>query len=231
LTDDPQDIDGLARLLLAKGERVESLDHLLGDDEGTDLTGLVDVPDAEPTVIADVNLNLRCSGCAQLGHTMSSPACPLSETPNPASTLVRLPVLPRPPRLHTQGGYTENEKQMRRALKDPNAENYPDDVERPVTRGDCHEMPRPCPFVSCSHHLALDVNPDTGVIKLNFPNLEIWEMPESCSLDVADKGGITLEEVGAIMNLTRERIRQVEVGGFQQIKDHAGSELGIPPER
>jgi DNA-directed RNA polymerase sigma subunit (sigma70/sigma32) len=48
---------------------------------------------------------------------------------------------------------------------------------------------------------------------------------------VADRGGITLEEVGAILNLTRERIRQVEVRGLAKIKDHTGTELGIPPER
>lgn len=29
---------------------------------------------------------------------------------------------------------------------------YPD--ERPKTRGECYEMPRPCPFVSCRYHLA-----------------------------------------------------------------------------
>ena len=51
-------------------------------------------------------------------------------------------------------------------------------------------------------------------------------MAETCSLDVADRGGITLEEVGAILNLTRERIRQVEVRGLCKIKDHTGGELG-----
>jgi hypothetical protein len=108
---------------------------------------------------------------------------------------------------------------------------YPEDVERPMTREECKSMPRPCPFVSCSHHLYLDVNPESGAIKLNFPHLEVWEMAETCSLDVADRGGITLEEVGAILNLTRERIRQVEVRGLCKIKDHTGNELGLPPER
>src|SRR5215510_12502919 len=108
---------------------------------------------------------------------------------------------------------------------------YPEEVARPMTREECKSMPRPCPFVSCSHHLYLDVNPETGAIKLNFPHLEVWEMAETCSLDVADRGGITLEEVGAILNLTRERIRQVEVRGLAKIKDHTGQELGIPPER
>ena len=104
---------------------------------------------------------------------------------------------------------------------------YPDDVERPRTREECQTMPRPCPFVSCAHHLYLDVNPESGAIKLNFPHLEVWEMAETCSLDVADRGGITLEEVGAILNLTRERIRQVEVRGLHKIRVAAGEDLGI----
>ena len=62
------------------------------------------------------------------------------------------------------------------------------------------------------------MNPTTGSIKLNFPDKEIWEMEETCALDVADRGGITLEEVGAIMNLTRERIRQVETRGLLKLR-------------
>jgi hypothetical protein len=116
--------------------------------------------------------------------------------------------------------------------RDAGAElTYPEDVQRPRERRDCADMPRPCPFVSCAHHLYLDVNQESRSLKLNFPHLEVWEMAETCSLDVADLGGITLEEVGAILNLTRERIRQVEVSGLAKIKDHAGEELGLPPER
>ena len=92
------------------------------------------------------------------------------------------------------------------------------DVPRPQTRADCAGGERPCPFVSCKHHLYLDVSARTGAIKLNFPDLEVWEMTETCALDVADRGGTTLEEVGAIMNLTRERIRQVEVKGLAKLQ-------------
>lgn len=97
---------------------------------------------------------------------------------------------------------------------------YPEDTaaQRPRTRAECLEGARPCPFVSCQHHLYLDVSPRTGAIKLNFPDLEVWEMTETCALDVADRGGTTLEEVGAIMNLTRERIRQVEVKGLAKLQ-------------
>ena len=97
---------------------------------------------------------------------------------------------------------------------------YPEveDVQKPKTRAECLDGERPCPFVSCKHHLYLDVSARTGAIKLNFPDLEVWEMSETCALDVADRGGTTLEEVGAIMNLTRERIRQVEVKGLAKLQ-------------
>ncbi|MCC6664245.1 MAG: hypothetical protein IT375_10905 [Polyangiaceae bacterium] len=96
---------------------------------------------------------------------------------------------------------------------------YPEsDYEKPKTRAECAEGPRPCAFVSCKHHLYIDVSPRTGAIKLNFPDLEVWELNESCALDVADRGGTTLEDVGAIMNLTRERIRQVEVKALAKLE-------------
>ncbi len=106
---------------------------------------------------------------------------------------------------------------------------YPEDVDKPETRAHCQGMPRPCPFVSCAHHLYLDVNPESGAIKLNFPHLEVWEMKETCALDVADKGGITLEEVGEILNLTRERIRQVEVRGLSKMREQTADEFDPPP--
>jgi hypothetical protein len=99
------------------------------------------------------------------------------------------------------------------------------DYERPMTRADCGDAGRPCPFVSCKYHLYLDVNPATGSIKLNFPHLEVWEMAETCALDVADRNGVTLEEVGEILNLTRERIRQVEVRGLLALKTATGLDL------
>ncbi len=102
------------------------------------------------------------------------------------------------------------------------------EYDRPATRAECLGGERPCPFVSCKYHLYLDVNPETGSIKLNFPHLEVWDMADTCALDVADRGGITLEEVGEIMNLTRERIRQVEVRGLLKLKMTAASD-GITP--
>lgn len=132
---------------------------------------------------------------------------------------------------------TMSRKEMARDLRrrrlsgevDPEEKELLEHIEsvRPKTRADCVNGPRPCLFVSCKHNLYLDVNPETGSIKLNFPDKEIWELEYTCALDVAEKGGITLEEVGAIMNLTRERIRQVETRGLIKLREATEKE----PER
>ena len=117
-------------------------------------------------------------------------------------------------------------KQMRKDELRLGAVLYPArDYPRPRTRAECRNMERPCPFVGCKHHLYLDVSPRGG-IKFNFPDLEVWELEETCALDVADRpGGVTLEEVGAIMNLTRERIRQLEAIGLQRLEEAGLLEL------
>ena len=94
----------------------------------------------------------------------------------------------------------------------------PVDIPRPTTREECRGEMRPCPWVACKHHLYLDINPETGSIKINFPDLEPWELKHTCALDVAERGGITLEEVGEIMNLTRERVRQLETQGLARLQ-------------
>jgi len=117
--------------------------------------------------------------------------------------------------------YTEVVTDQRNELeKDPIVKELIEltDYQKPKLRAECLKMKRPCLFVSCKYHLYLDVNPDTKSIKFNFPGKEIWDLHETCALDVADKGGVTLEEVGAIMNLTRERIRQVEMRAIQKLK-------------
>lgn len=97
---------------------------------------------------------------------------------------------------------------------------YPEtDYWKPKSRSECKDLDRPCPYVSCKYHLYIDVHPTRGSIKMNFPDLEVWEMTETCALDVADRAGITLEEVGEIMNLTRERVRQVETSGLNKLRE------------
>jgi hypothetical protein len=91
------------------------------------------------------------------------------------------------------------------------------EIVRPLTRVECQDGPRPCPHVSCRHHLYLDVNPATGTIKLNFPDLEVWELGASCALDIADAGGTAIDGVSRLMNVTRERIRQIEAQALTKL--------------
>jgi hypothetical protein len=116
---------------------------------------------------------------------------------------------------------TKSAKDIRRAAKKGIIVKtaWVDDL-RPSTRGECENEIRPCPWVMCKYHLYLDVG-DTGSIKFNFPDLEPHEMRVSCSLDVANQGGATLNEIGDIMNLSRERIRQLEVKIVDKLRDRS----------
>jgi hypothetical protein len=116
----------------------------------------------------------------------------------------------------------------------------PDDGKRrlPLTWGDCQDEEGPCPFVSCRYHLFLGVDPSTGSLKLNFPDLfdadgapEVDKMPATCALHVAERGGVTLETMGEMLNLTRERARQLEVMSLEHLRKalaHVGLDSFVP---
>jgi hypothetical protein len=101
---------------------------------------------------------------------------------------------------------------------------------RPQTRGECAGGERPCPWLGCRHHLALDVHEETGGLKENFPHLRILQEPENlvylrdtCALDVADRvqdegGEMEWEDIGRTMNLGIERCRQLAAKGQQDIR-------------
>lgn len=88
---------------------------------------------------------------------------------------------------------------------------------RPTQRGECKESLRPCPYMSCRHHLFLNVS-TAGSISETFLDRDLDEIPESCSLDVADRGGHTLEEISKILGITRERARQIEDSALKKVK-------------
>ena len=96
--------------------------------------------------------------------------------------------------------------------------------ERVRTRGQCLGGLRPCPFVSCKWHLYLDII-RYHKIKINHESEGeediadvLLRMPETCALDVADRGPHTLNDIGIYMGLTRERIRQIEAKAIRKLQ-------------
>jgi hypothetical protein len=123
-------------------------------------------------------------------------------------------------------------KRLSKAELDRGRLLFPDNGETiPQTRAACEpggeNEQRPCPYVRCKYHLYLDVDPKTGSIKLNFPKLEVSELTHSCALDVAKENpdGITLEDLGKILMLTRERIRQIEARSLKKIGDELNEQM------
>lgn len=96
----------------------------------------------------------------------------------------------------------------------------PLEIQRPRTRGDCVDGPRPCPWVSCEHHLLLGVltTHSNGSLTEDDAVAALETMPETCALDVADRAGATLEDVGLVFGVSRERIRQIEAKALKAIK-------------
>lgn len=64
-------------------------------------------------------------------------------------------------------------------------------IDVPETRGDCANIPRPCPFNNCRHHLEGEV-PKSGASSLKWwkgvENRRLNMVQESCVLDVVEKG-------------------------------------------
>lgn len=94
----------------------------------------------------------------------------------------------------------------------------------PKTRGECAAVPRPCPFVACRHHLAVEVT-SVGGLTLVHGHDDVTEIEHTCSLDLADREGMTLEEVAGALAITRERVRQIEAMALKKMRE-AGVGLG-----
>jgi hypothetical protein len=121
---------------------------------------------------------------------------------------------------------------------------------RPRTRADCVGGPRPCPWVSCIHHLALRVQPN-GTIMLNSgpgyrgsgagralnPRkvaggaaevsrlialaVELVEaLPHTCALDVADEGEHNFVQIAELLGIDKERARQIAEGALSRGRAH-----------
>jgi hypothetical protein len=106
-----------------------------------------------------------------------------------------------------------------------------DDHTPPMSRGDClpggvNEQ-RPCPWARCRWHLAFDYNQRNGSLTENFPDLDFDQIPQTCALDVADRGETSLDDVGQLLNVTREAMRLTEIRAFKKIIETSDPRLVI----
>ena len=137
--------------------------------------------------------------------------------------VVRAEPCERSPRVRA---HTVSVKRLSKRELERGAAEYPEqpgrDYLRPRTFEECDSVGLgdlfPCPFVSCKHHLYLDVNERTGSIKLNFPDREVDELPATCALRVAEEGGLTLDGVADVIGVVRERIRQIEAKALRKLR-------------
>jgi hypothetical protein len=79
-----------------------------------------------------------------------------------------------------------------------------------ASAGDCARVVEPCPRLDCRYHVHGDARP-CQVEAAPFPTT-------TCSLKIAERGGLTLEAVGEILGLTRERVRQIESNGREKLR-------------
>ncbi len=122
---------------------------------------------------------------------------------------------------------------------DPRDDTLHTCTPRPAIAGECEYLTGKaefCPWVGCRHHLYLDTVKN-GSIKFNFGDAQPWEIPESCTLLMASFGPNKLVEIGEVMNITRERVRQIESMAVRRFKRNTlrmGVALpgsGVPGER
>lgn len=97
----------------------------------------------------------------------------------------------------------------------------------PSTRGECEPGVgvRPCPWVRCRHHLYLEVVRRGGVKLLFGEGRELEDLPDTCSLDVADAGAQMLSDIAKRMNVVDERVRQIYDDALTSFANAGGEEL------
>ena len=87
-------------------------------------------------------------------------------------------------------------------------------MPRPKTRGECVDGPRPCLHIRCRHHMGIDVKTATGRVK----EYAGWMDRETCALDMADRGGMTLDQIGDVMGVNRARVFQIEKKSLNNLR-------------
>lgn len=82
-------------------------------------------------------------------------------------------------------------------------------------RSECRDGPRPCPHVRCRYHLAVEALP-TGTLRIYAEDPA--DLVESCSLDVAERGGASQRQLAIILGVTTQRANQMEFDALLHLK-------------
>jgi len=83
-----------------------------------------------------------------------------------------------------------------------------------ITGGVCRKLPGPCPHTVCRFNLTAERRDNRGA-KSAETHLPV--VRESCALEAAELGGMTLEEIATRLSVTRERVRQIELGALTKL--------------
>jgi hypothetical protein len=107
--------------------------------------------------------------------------------------------------------------------------------DRPHVLGDCYDFKdadghivsngvnamRPCPWATCEFHMAVEINRAGGLRVMKG-----WDETDekgralrpTCLIDLALEGGMSLEEVGRVFGIVRERVRQIESSALRKLR-------------
>lgn len=87
---------------------------------------------------------------------------------------------------------------------------------RPVTRADCDDVVRPCPWIECRYHNARVERDDRALAPSEHGKFRgvrvslLDDAARSCALDVAGRGAASVEEVAEIFGVEPNAIRLAE---------------------
>jgi hypothetical protein len=88
-----------------------------------------------------------------------------------------------------------------------------------ITGGACRKLPGQCPHTVCRFNLTSEHRDNRGA---KGAEKRLPVVRESCALEAAELGGMTLEEIASRLSITRERVRQIQLGALAKVWLHLG---------
>jgi hypothetical protein len=92
-----------------------------------------------------------------------------------------------------------------------------------ITGGVCRKLPGQCQHTVCRFNLTAERRDNRGAkpAEMHLPVVR-----EACALEAAERGGMTLEEIATRLSVTRERVRQIELGALTKLWQRLGGNNG-----